>query len=197
MNYFDLNAFSSYTQGTPLSNQQHLDYLKSRSLEYISEREYDYGDSDIKNYPNGIDIPVEKIINIFRSNSPELDGKNLYELLSQGHTFRHRSLHEFFDEMRKTSIQGTKNWLGSNQCAITDSSGELPSAKYFEDIDKYLILTGQNRAFAALLIEANVYKVSQVIYCRPKEEPTPEVILPPEKDTTSLLKRIWRKITGN
>ncbi|WP_374718045.1 hypothetical protein [Neobacillus sp.] len=174
MKYFNYCSYKDYIKGTSIDNQQHLKYLQSRKLELINVRNYEY--IETKSYENGFTIQADKIINIYRTNTFEYDGKSLYELLNNGHPFRHRSLHEFFEKTNATSITASKEWLRSRDCAFSDysstrtSTGELPSAYYFEGIDKYLITTGQNRAFAGLLIGAKEYKVESISYYRPKEK---------------------------
>ncbi|MDX8361642.1 hypothetical protein [Cytobacillus sp. IB215316] len=186
MNYFNLNAYYSYIKGSPIDNQKHVDYLQSRKFDYINLKEYEY--IETKRYEDGYIIPMDQVINIYRSNDKDTDGWSLYELLKNGHRFKHKSLHEFFERTNATSLQTSINWLASKECAFSDSSatngspGELPSANYYEDVGKFFINTGQNRAFAGLLIGAKEYRVENISYYRrPRVEKESEVLEQPMK----------------
>lgn len=204
MDYFDYNVYQTYIKDTSLDNHQHQDYLKNRKLMYINGKEYEC--IETKQYNDGYPIPMDKIGNIFRTNTLENDGISLYDLLNKGHQFRHRSLIEFFDKTKGNSIQASKIWLGSKECAFTDysstnsSTGELPSANYYEGIDKFLINTGQNRAFAGLLIGAKEYRVENISYYRPKgitkSEVKGHIIDNLEKNKQGIFKWLTKWIIG-
>ncbi|SNZ09846.1 hypothetical protein SAMN05421503_1385 [Terribacillus aidingensis] len=185
MNNFDYSAFHSYIKGSPIDNQKHVDYLRSRKLKYINLKEYEHIKTE--QYKDGYIVPMDKVINIFRSNHKDIDERSLYDLLKNGHHFRHSSLHDFFENANATSLQSSIDWLKSTECAFSDLSavnglsGELPSASYFEDVDKFFINTGQNRAFAGLLIGAEEYRVESISYYRRPIKKESVVIEQPRK----------------
>lgn len=164
---FNYEDYQSYIEGTELDNPTHVEYLKNRKLIYVPEKEYELvlGWSGI----DGISIEVDKIAGFYYTNERDREDRiSLYDLLVNGNPFRFTSLEEFFTITRETSVQRSKDWLGSAACARVDSSqvgtvaGEMPTAKYFRDIDKYFIEAGKNRAFAGMLIKANSYCVATI-----------------------------------
>lgn len=176
MTKFDYDAYYSYIKGSSIDNQKHIEYLKNRELKYINQRDYELiGEKD---YEDGYAIPMDKVINILRSNDKSIDVISLYDLLKKGNRFRDSSLHEFFKKNRATSLQKSIDWLASKECAVSDSTtsdqstGEPPSAYYYEDLDRYFIVTGQNRAFAGLLVDAENYRVKSISRYRRKDSKT-------------------------
>ncbi|PHG45979.1 MULTISPECIES: hypothetical protein [Bacillus cereus group] len=166
-NVFTFEHYQSYIKGTELDTTEHVEYLKSRKLTYIPEKEYTQVGE--QKYEQGVSIPIDKIAGFYTTNQEKKNGISLYELLTSVNPFRFTSLEKFFKITQETSVQQSKEWLNSTECAQSDSSkigniqGEMPTAKYFRDIDKYFIESGKNRAFAGMLIGAKEYRVAAVI----------------------------------
>jgi len=170
-NLFTYQDYKEYIQNTVIDTPIHEQYLKARLLTQIDEWQYE--DIEEETSSSGIIIPVDKIVGSYLTN--DYESVSLYELLTtKKHYHRASSLHDFFNILANTSVQECKNWLKSPACALTDSSqmngvgGELPTAKYYPDIDKYFINSGKNRAFSAMLIGADEMCFNTVITRRKK-----------------------------
>jgi len=161
---FTYEEYNAYIKNTELDTKEHEQYLKSRKLTSIEENQYEMG----KTKPGPVKIPVKKIACSYLTRS--YGGVSLYELLTNNtHQGRGESLHKFFNILQKDGVQKCKDWLKSEECASSDSSeqngqvGELPCAKYYPDLDLYLINTGKNRAFSAMLIGAEEMCFNSII----------------------------------
>ncbi|MGG6362238.1 hypothetical protein ACQ5SI_23915 [Peribacillus frigoritolerans] len=154
---FTFEDYKSFIKDTELDTYEHEEYLINRKITSIDEKQYE-GVEEITS-PGGVIIPVSKIACSYLTK--DYDGSSLYELLTNNkHHGRVDSLNQFFKILQENGVQKCKDWLKSPDCASSDSSqvygkgGELPNAKYYPDLNKYLINTGKNRAFSAMLIRA-------------------------------------------
>lgn len=167
---FGIEDFKYFTVDTKYSTQEHIRYLKNRTLKYI---EYNPDCSvEEKKYLKGVLIPLDKVDAISRVMLSDKNCDSLYELLTTAspNGLRDSSIFEFFEISKEKTFEQTITWLSSVECAFEDNGTELPVAIYYEEIDKYQILSGQNRAFCALLLGAKEYRVSSIIHLK-KDKP--------------------------